>query len=90
MQTFKSYKAGKLKDAAFHAFFEKECHVCRITMSMIEKLQLSGKKEEAMSALGISEKAIRDLEDADYCDPALVIKLCKYLGIEPPTSCPRP
>ena len=89
MQTFKSYKAGKLGDSEFQHLFEKECHVCRITMSIIEKLQVSGKKEEAMASLGVSKRAIQELEDADYCDPGLVARLCEHLGIAPPNSCPR-
>ena len=89
MQTLKSFMARKLDDAAFKTLFEKECHVCGITMAVCGKLQVPEEKEKALAALGILPEAVQELEDADYCDPFLVVRLCRHFNIAPPENCPR-
>jgi hypothetical protein len=87
---FKDLLAEKLDDEGFRRFYECECHVCCTTMRIIAKLYQDGISAEAVAAeLGVEVAGLHDLETADYCDPALVRRLCRHLGLSEPESCPR-
>lgn len=90
MHTFKDYRAGKLRDKAFRALYERECHVCRVTVRIFETLEDEGiSLAEVATALGVAEKDLQALKDADRCDPGLVVRLCRHLQLDPPEACPR-
>ena len=90
MLRFKELLAEKLADQDFRRFYEQECHVCCTTIRIIEKLHAEGISAETIAAqLGCEAGKLRDLEDADACDPKLVQRLCHHLGLTPPAACPR-
>jgi hypothetical protein len=90
VQRFRTLLADKLGDDSFRQLFEKECHVCRTTIRVIERLYQQGLDPQAVAAeLGVGVDQLQQLEDADYCDPLLVRELCRRLQLPVPDSCPR-
>lgn len=90
MQTFKRYFRQKTGAQSFKAFYDHECHVCANTVRIFEKLERDHLDlAQVATELGVQPADLRSLRDADYCDPRLVIQLCRHLGLEPPESCPR-
>lgn len=93
MLFFKEIVDRKFEDPEFKAFFDKECHICSVTMKIVSKIE-SGKTSLA-EVIGSSEdlkRSYEDLKNGDYCDPELVRKLYAFLGEEEPESfqnCPR-
>jgi hypothetical protein len=79
-----------MKDAPFQEFFMKECHVCSNTLLIFKKMDRDHLSMEDMaSLLGMDPQDLQKLRDADYCDPELVIRLCKQLELPLPRNCPR-
>ena len=90
MLTLDTYRRKKLADASFAALYRQECHVCRHTVRIFETLAAQAKSLEQLAAeLQEDLERLERLRDADYCDPALVMRLCPYLDLEPPQACPR-
>ena len=70
--------------------FRTECHVCKYTVKIFEMLEDHGPGlDELARSLGVGKQALLDLKAADYCDPELVIRLCRYLDLPTPPDCPR-
>jgi hypothetical protein len=87
---FRDLLNDKLDDEDFRQLYDRECHVCCNTVRIIAKLHQDGITAETLAAeLGIEVAGLRDLETADYCDPALVRRLCRHLGLPDPGPCPR-
>jgi predicted DCC family thiol-disulfide oxidoreductase YuxK len=77
-------------DVSFREFFEKECHVCSNTVRIFEKMDRDRLSIEAVaSLLQVDPQSLQKLMDADYCDPELVIRLCRQLDLPIPQDCPR-
>jgi hypothetical protein len=59
-------------------------------MAIFEKVDC---EHISMAALARDVKtevaALEALRDADHCDPGLVIRLCRHLGLPEPDVCPR-
>ena len=90
MKTFKTLFDSKMKDNDFRCLFEKECHICPNTLKIFDKIEKEKiMLEDLARQLQIDIQALRDLENADYCDPGLVVLLCNHLGIAPPSGCRR-
>jgi hypothetical protein len=90
MQRFDRYFQSKMKDPAFKALYEKECHVCAKTVQIFAKVeQDSIPLADLAEATGAAVDALKALKDADYCDPELVIRLCRHLALSSPEDCPR-
>lgn len=90
MQTFRSLIKSKLCDEEFKCFFDQECNVCNCTVRIIEKIHLEKiSLDELANRLGIEKQEIQELEDAEHCNPHLVIRLCNYLSLEAPSDCPK-
>jgi hypothetical protein len=90
MRRFNHYLENKMKNPAFKALYKQECHVCAKTVQIfakteMEKVSLSQLAEDT----GVDAGALKALRDADYCDPELVIHLCRHLGLPTPEACPR-
>ena len=90
MQPFDRYFRDKMKDSAFKALYEAECHVCATTMEIVAKAEI-----ETISLTDLARDVNADpqelemLRDADHCNPDLVVRLCRRLGLREPASCPR-
>jgi hypothetical protein len=79
-----------MNDASFREFFEKECHVCANTVSIFEKMDRDRLSIETVaSLLQADPQSLQKLRDADYCDPELVVRLCRQLELPIPQDCPR-
>jgi predicted DCC family thiol-disulfide oxidoreductase YuxK len=79
-----------MSDASFREFFEKECHVCSNTVRIFEKMDRDRLSIETVaSILQVDPQSLQKLMDADYCDPELVIRLCRQLDLPIPQDCPR-
>jgi len=90
MLTLKALFEDKMSDATFKQCFEEECHVCAYTLRIFEALEDRGIPLGRLAAeLEINKQDLLDLRDADYCNPALVIRICRYLNQAPPPACPR-
>lgn len=90
MKTFRSLKRRKLADPSFKTLYDKECHVCGTTMKIFEVLTEKGISVETLAKeLACSTDDIEKLMDAEYCDPLLVQRMCRYLSIVVPDKCPR-
>lgn len=90
MQPFDRYFREKMKDSAFKALYEAECHVCATTMEIFAKVEM-----ENISLTNLAREVNADphememLRDADHCNPHLVVRLCRRLGLRVPEACPR-
>ncbi len=83
MLFFKEIVDKKIADKAFHKLHEKECHVCLATVKVIAELEKNKEDlDEILKKLHISEKAYKQLKEAEYCDPKLVRQLCRYFGFD--------
>ncbi len=90
MRTFRSLIHSKLCDEEFKRLFDQECNVCSFTVRIIEKIHLEKiSPEELANKLGITKQEIQELEDAEQCNPQVVIHLCNYLSLEAPSDCPK-
>ena len=92
MLFFKQIKDHKLSDPSFNTFYKKECHICSITLHLIDRIRKEKNVKIVLKQVGISSNAYADLESGDRCDPEHVIALCRHLNLEPvpePATCPR-
>ena len=90
MQHFKHYLKDKLDDPSFRELFDRECHVCCNTLGIFQKMNREKLSIEKMAAiLDTDPRSLQLLQDADYCDPELVVRLCRKLDLPPPEDCPR-
>lgn len=90
MQHFKHYFKRKLEDPSFRESFEQQCHVCRNTIRIFQRMiEKKISIEEMAMILKVGPKSLQNLRDADYCDPDLVVRLCRELELSPPEACPR-
>ncbi len=90
MERFDHYFRSKMKDPAFRQRYKQECHVCANTVQIFAKIEHDGTSLTQLSAAtGADEKKLKALRDADYCDPEMVIRLCRYLELPIPEQCPR-
>ena len=90
MQTFRRLCREMLRDPAFEACYRRECHVCPCTVRIAEALDANpGALQNAAAAVSAAPEAVQALVDADHCDPALTIRLCRHLNLPVPENCPR-
>ena len=90
MLTFRSLLDSKLCDEEFKCLFDQECSICKFTVRIIEKIHLEKiSLDELANKLGIKKQEIQELEDAEHCNPHLVVRLSKYLSLEAPSDCPK-
>jgi hypothetical protein len=90
LKKFRLYFHDKMTDAPFREFYERECHVCPNTLRIFEKMDRDHLSiEEVASFLQTDPQCLQKLLDADYCDPDLVVRLCRQLELPVPCNCPR-
>jgi hypothetical protein len=93
MLFFKQIIDEKLGKTDFREFYEKECHICSITMQVIASLEDKERSLfDILDTLNISKKAYEDLKEGERCDPEQVNRLCSYLGLQKPRlfkDCPK-
>jgi len=90
VQTFKQLFREKTSHAAFKELYERECNVCAYTMRIFEKAEVLGVDTTRLAAdLNVPAADLTRLKEADSCDPRLVIRLCRHLGLHEPKSCPK-
>jgi len=79
-----------LNDPAFRELYTKECHVCTNTMRIFAHLEKQcTEPAELARILGVSAFAVENLAEAEYCDPHLVVRICRYLDLPIPENCAR-
>ena len=80
---FKDIKQEKLDDPVFKSFYDRECHICSTTMSVVEKfLEMGERLPEVLEELGLRDEAFDALRDGDRCDPQMVAILCDRVGMD--------
>lgn len=90
MQPFDRYFQKKMQNAEFRAFYETECHVCANTVGIFAKAEADGISLTTLAEMvDTTAASLAGLRDADHCDPQLVIRLCRQLGMQEPQVCPR-
>jgi hypothetical protein len=90
MRTFKELFRKKMGDPAFAALYAQECHVCRYTVRIFEKIEDQCIELETLASdMKVGTDALQDLKEANRCNPRLVIDLCRHLALEPPGNCPK-
>ena len=90
MRRFEHYYKDKMKDPAFKALYKQECHVCARTVQIFARAEQEGVSISQLAEdTGVDADALKALQDADYCDPELVIHLCRHLGLPVPEDCLR-
>ena len=90
MQPFRRYFQDRMQDAGFKAFYDRECHVCAKTVQIFAHAEEKGMSLALLAeSVGVGLEDLEALRDADRCDPAMVIHLCRHLGLPAPESCPR-
>ncbi len=93
MLFFKDLKEEKLKDPQFKALYDRECHICRTTMTVVDScLKMGPGLEDLLARLDISKSAFEALREGDCCDPVMVARLCDQLNMDGNgllATCPR-
>ena len=90
MKTFRQYFDQKMRKRTFKALYNQECHVCAKTIQILDMMESRGLAlEQVARELDLNPNCLKDLYHADYCDPHLVVRLCRLLGESPPDTCPR-
>jgi len=90
MQSFRAFFNELLEDSDFKNFYEKECHICSNTIRIFATLFEESMSLESLGRqLGLDVVGLRLLLDGDYCDPHVVAKVCRHLGLRVPDNCPR-
>lgn len=90
MLTFRSLLDSKLDDKKFKSLFDQECNICKFTVRIIEKIHLEKiYLDELANKLGIEKQDIQELEDAEHCNPHLVLRLADYFSLKAPSDCPK-
>lgn len=71
--------------SGFREFYEKECHICSITMKVIAALEeKQASLSDILGQLNISKKAYQELKEGENCDPETVMQLSGHLGLNTP------
>ena len=90
MRTLDQLRRVKMDCPDFAALYRKECHICANTVRIFEKM---GRMDLSMTALAealeVETGTIQRLCDGDDCDPGLVARICRHLGLPVPENCPR-
>ena len=93
MLFFKDLYNEKMKDPDFASFFDRECHICEVVISLVARLEADGDKKEAVLAeIGLTADQYTQLKKGDRCDPQMVFPLCRALGLDTSGKekvCPR-
>ena len=90
MQTFRALYKDFVEDPDFKDLYEKECHICSNTMGIFARLfEENITLEFVAEHLNLKIEDLRMLLFGDYCDPRMVIALCRYLDMHVPENCPR-
>ena len=90
MQPFDRYFQEKMQNPEFRAFYEAECHVCANTVGIFAKAEVDGISLTVLAEMvDTTAASLAALRDAEHCDPRLVIRLCRQLGLQAPQACPR-
>ena len=91
MLFFKEIKEKKLADPDFKSFYAGECHICSLTLKVVERMESSGNKNRILSRLNISDTDYDMLKKGDYCRPDQVRRLSRHLNIktDDEPGCPR-
>jgi hypothetical protein len=90
MQPLEAYRRAKLSRRDFRQLYARECHVCRHTLDLFGRMQAMGlSPAQLASAAGEDPAAVIALLDAEYCDPELMVRLARHLGVAAPPDCPR-
>lgn len=92
MLFFKGIKADKLNSPKFRKIYEAECHICETTLKLASLLDDMPDMGGLAVKLGTSEPALDNLVHAEYCDPKLVVKLCRHMDMDAGRvirECPR-
>jgi len=88
---FKEIKKEKLANPGFNAFYAQECHICSLTLNVIEIMESSTDKTQILNQLNIPGTDYELLKKGDHCRPGQVRRLCNHLGIQTDDEsvCPR-
>ena len=93
MLFFREIMEEKLKDPGFKKIFDHECHICPTTLKIVSEFaEIGSVLDSILGELEISKKEFNDLYWAENCDPLVVMKLCRYLGLDfilLSRSCPK-
>jgi hypothetical protein len=90
MQSFDRYFKKKMENSGFKTLYEAECNVCANTMEIFQKAEIEHISMNCLaSEVDTDPEKIDALRDADHCDPYLVIRLCRHLGLREPENCPK-
>ncbi len=93
MLFFKDIVVEKFSEAGFQSLYEKECHICSVTMQVVSTLENGSTiKKKTLRLFDISEDAYENLKKGDECNPKMVRQVCDYLNIcdhALVTACPR-
>ena len=83
MLFFKDVKADFMDSPDFRVFYGRECHICAHTMALVSRLTEMGAGADALlRELDISPEVFRDLAEGDCCDPEIVDRLVRALGMD--------
>lgn len=90
MRTLDKLFRTKMAATEFEALYHQECNVCSKTVGIFERLEQQGISLQTLAAeLNEDNADLQSLCDADHCDPHLVTRLCRHLGLPLPDTCPR-
>jgi len=79
---FKQIKDEKLRNRAFERHYQKECHICLVTIQVVALLE--NRKQELAQILKQTQIDPEDydaLKKGDDCNPDLVFRLCRHLDL---------
>ncbi|WP_022665596.1 hypothetical protein [Desulfospira joergensenii] len=83
----------RMASKEFQQLYQRECHICSTTMKLVSVME---KDRDALpgilNSLDISFQNYENIRQGEDCNPRVVERLCRHLGIGEPglfKNCPR-
>ena len=93
MLFFKDLVQDKMADDAFKKLYERECHICALTVKLVGQLDKDPDQLSAvLKQVEMTDHQWQVFKSGDRCHPETVRKLCMVLGMDAHVEmvdCPR-
>ena len=93
MLFFKDLVQDKMEDDGFKTLYDRECHICALTVKLVAKLDKDpGQLNAVLKQAGMTDDQWQVFKSGDRCHPEIVFKICQVLGMDAEVEmmeCPR-
>lgn len=90
MYSFRELFNEKMNNTEFKALYEKECHICGMTMAFIGELTARGLSlEEIAENAGVDLERLKAIESGDLCCLETIKKVKTAFQLKTDCRCPN-